>query len=64
MNTATIESAVRRICQEIYPSNEKFCWSLASEAELLFELVACILGSQVPYENNTDRSRYKQTDQV
>ena len=50
MNTATIESAVRRICQEIYPPSRQFWWFSASEAELLFELVACILGSQVPYE--------------
>ena len=50
MNTAVIESAVRRICQEIYPSSRQFWWFSASEAELLFELVACILGSQVPYE--------------
>jgi N-glycosylase/DNA lyase len=50
MNTNTIESAVRRICQEIHPSGSRFSWPSASEAELLFELVACILGSQVPYE--------------
>ena len=50
MNTAAIESAVHRICQEIYPSSRQSWWFSASEAELLFELVACILGSQVPYE--------------
>lgn len=50
MNTATIESAVRRICQEINPSSRKSWWFSATEAELLFELVACILGSQVSYE--------------
>ena len=50
MNTVTIEAAVRRVCQEIYPSNKQFWWFSASEAELLFELLACILGSQVPYE--------------
>ena len=50
MNTAAIESAVLRICQEIYPSSRQSWWFLASEAELLFELVACILGSQVSYE--------------
>ena len=50
MNTAAIESAVNRICQEIYPSSRQSWWFTASEAELLFELVACILGSQVPYE--------------
>ena len=49
MNTATVDSAVRRICQEIHPSGKQYCWYSASEAELIFELVACILGSQVPY---------------
>jgi N-glycosylase/DNA lyase len=50
MNTPAIESAVRRICKEIYPLSRQSQWFLASEAELLFELVACILGSQVSYE--------------
>jgi N-glycosylase/DNA lyase len=50
MNAAAIESAIHRICQEIYPSSRQSWWVSASEAELLFELVACILGSQVPYE--------------
>ena len=50
MNIAAIEYAVHRICQEIYPSGRQCWWFSASEAELLFELVACILGSQVPYE--------------
>lgn len=45
-----IESAVRRICQEIHTSSKQSWWLPASEAELLFELAACILGSQVPYE--------------
>jgi len=50
MNTAIVDSAVRRICQEIYPSSRQSLWFSATETELLFELVACILGSQVPYE--------------
>jgi N-glycosylase/DNA lyase len=50
MNTTAIELAVRRICQEIYPSSRQSWWVSASDAELLFELVACILGSQVSYE--------------
>ncbi|MFZ2147908.1 MAG: hypothetical protein WAV28_11870 [Sedimentisphaerales bacterium] len=50
MNTNAIESTVRRICQEIHLNSSQFLWLSASEADLLFELVACILGSQVPYE--------------
>lgn len=50
MNTAAIESAVHRICKEINPPSRHSWWFSAREAELLFELVACILGSQVPYE--------------
>jgi N-glycosylase/DNA lyase len=50
MNTPTIEYAVHRICKEIYRFNQQSQWFLPSEAELLFELVACILGSQVSYE--------------
>jgi len=50
MNTPAIESAVHRICKEIYPFSKQSQLFLPSEAELLFELVACILGSQVSYE--------------
>ncbi|MGV8079105.1 MAG: DNA lyase [Syntrophales bacterium] len=50
MNIANIELAVRRICQEIHPSSSQSSWDSATEAELVYELVACILGSQVPYE--------------
>lgn len=50
MNTTVIESAVRKICQEVCPSSQPSRWISASETELLFELVSCILGSQVPYE--------------
>lgn len=50
MNTDNIEFAVRRICQEIYPSNRQSWWVSATEPELTYELVSCILGSQVRYE--------------
>ena len=50
MNIANIELAVRRICQEIYPSIRQSWWLSATEAKLIYELVVCILGSQVPYE--------------
>jgi N-glycosylase/DNA lyase len=50
VNTTAVESAVHRICQEIFPSSRQSWWISATEADLLFELVACILGSQVPYE--------------
>jgi len=50
MNRDTIELAVIRICREIYSSNRQSWWLSADESDLLFELVSCILGSQVHYE--------------
>ncbi len=50
MNISAIESAIRRICDEIYTHSLQSWWLSASESDLLFELVACILGSQVHYE--------------
>lgn len=50
MNFATIERAVGRVCREIHFSSERRVWWKVTESDLLFELVACILGSQVRYE--------------
>ena len=45
-----IESAVKRVYSELIKSQEDTIWVQMSEEQLLFELISCILGSQVPYE--------------
>jgi len=50
MTISRIESAIQRLCQEIHQSQKSYSWQTARESQLLFELVACILGSQVSYE--------------
>lgn len=51
MGTNEIEAAVIAVCREM-PSrwSEQVRWQRMSEAHLWFELVACILGSQVRFE--------------
>jgi len=50
MMISKIESAIHRICKEIDRSPCHPAWHSVDEIELLFELIACILGSQVSYE--------------
>lgn len=45
-----IETAVLRICRELQNDPPSRTWVEYTESELIYELTACILGSQVPYE--------------
>lgn len=45
-----IEQAIKDVYDEIYQNKYTSSWWRLSEADLLFELIACILGSRVSYE--------------
>ena len=48
---SNIESAIKRVYSELIKSQKDLVWFQMSEEQLLFELISCILGSQVPYES-------------
>lgn len=50
MTARLIESAVERVCLELRAPLRSNEWALLDEHQLLSGLVACILGSQVPFE--------------
>ncbi len=50
MTLLHIESAIKCVYAKIRPISDDNKWSSMTETQLLFELISCILGSQVTYE--------------
>ena len=50
MIAAALDRVVRALCAEVDASKEHLDWRTMNEAELLFEAVVCIVGSQTVYE--------------
>lgn len=51
MTLSNIESAIKCVYDKIRPISDNNKWSSMTETQLLFELISCILGSQVYYES-------------
>jgi len=56
-----IENAINVVCEQVKSRQNQINWNIASEDLLLYELVACILGSQVQYEHALAAVNYLKT---